>query len=169
MEFVFQTNYDLQAMTVLARGLRKTLRKKHSKRSHILGSIVIIAGITLILARKSFDFKALLTCVAVLMIFFTLIFEDNLNGWIAKKRGIPGLNSSSTVFYPDRYVSVTELGESTFFYENIIALAEHKDYFLLLFGPSHGQIYAKAGMTGGTENAFRSFLEEKTRLFIHLI
>lgn len=35
MEFTFDTVYDQRAVTAMAHGLRKTIRKKHSRRSHI--------------------------------------------------------------------------------------------------------------------------------------
>lgn len=36
-EFTFETTYNQKAMTTMARALRKTVRKKHSRRSHIFG------------------------------------------------------------------------------------------------------------------------------------
>ena len=169
MEFTFQTVYDQKAMTALARGLRKTLRTKRNRRSRILGTIVAVLGFLLIWYRKTVDFRSVLTAAAILAIIFALLREDKLNGTIAKKRGLPGLEESATTFREECYHSVTALGETTFYYEKILALAETEEYFLLLFSPSHGQIYSKAGMTGGDETAFRSFIEKKTNLTIKRI
>ena len=44
MEFIFETTYDKEALTVMARALRKTVRKKKSRRSHIFGWIVAALG-----------------------------------------------------------------------------------------------------------------------------
>ena len=44
MEFTFETSYNQKALTTMARALRKTVRKKRSRRSHILGWIVMIMG-----------------------------------------------------------------------------------------------------------------------------
>ena len=36
MEFIFETNYDQKGISAMAEALRKTVRKKRSKRTHIL-------------------------------------------------------------------------------------------------------------------------------------
>ena len=164
MEFVFTTSFDQKAMHALARGLRKTLRAKRNRRSRILGMLVVILGGVLIWAQGTVDVRSVVTALAMLAIGCTLLWEDQINGAIAKKRGLPGLEEAETVFSDESYHSTTPLGETTFHYSNIRALAETEDYFLLLFGPSHGQVYAKKGMTGGTEQQFREFLEEKTKI-----
>lgn len=164
MEFTIETVYDSAAMKALARGLRKTLRAKRSRRSRILGTLVVIFGMLLIWSRKTVDIRSILTAAVMLVMVFTLLREDDLNGRIAKKRGLPGLDSAVTIFRPENYHSVTALGETTFVYGNIRALAETDAHFLLLYSPSHGQVYSKKGLTGGTEADFRAFLEEKTNL-----
>ena len=169
MEFVFQTVYDQKAMTALVKGLRKTLCAKRSWRSRIFATIVVILGVFLIWSQKTVDIRSIVTACAILVIVFALLREDHLNGRIAKKRGLPGLEKSVTAFREQNYYSITALGETTFFYENIVALAETNEFFLILFSPSHGQIYSKAGMTGGDETAFRSFIEKKTNLTIKRI
>ena len=47
MEFSFETVYDQKAVTAMAHGLRKTIRKKHSRRSHVFGWFVV--ALTLLL------------------------------------------------------------------------------------------------------------------------
>lgn len=169
MEFTFHTVYDQKAMTALARGLRKTLRAKRNRRSRILGTIVSVVGFLLIWYRGTIDFRSVLTAAAILVILYVLLCEDNLNGSIAKKRGLPGLNESVTTFAEGSYHSVTPLGKTTFYYNNILAAAETPDYFLLLFSQSHGQVYSKASLTGGSEDDFRSFIEDKTNLTVQRI
>lgn len=164
MEFIIETTYDLSAMKALARGLRKTLRAKRSRRSHILGTIVIILGLVLLISKRRFDMQSAVTAAAVIAIMYVFLREDDLNGQTAKKRRLPGLDSAVTTFREDNYHSVTALGETTFFYDKILVLAETQDYFLFLFSPNHGQVYAKSGMIGGTEEEFRDFLENKTKL-----
>jgi len=41
MEFRFETVYNQKAFTSMAKALRKTIRKKRSKRSHIFGWMVV--------------------------------------------------------------------------------------------------------------------------------
>ena len=162
MEITIKTQYDQKAMTALARGLRKTVRKKHSRRSNIFGWIVVVMAAILVLSAKEINGKVIFTGLAGLMIVLAFLFEDALNGMIAMKRGIPGLHSAVTTFREDGYHSKTEVGESDFPYAPIVAMAESKDYFLLLIGPSHGQVYDKRGFLSGTAEDFRRLLEEKT-------
>ena len=164
MEFIIETVYDDSAMKALARGLRKTLRAKRSRRSRIIATVVVIFGTLLIWSQKTLDIRSVLTAAAMLAIIFVLLREDDINGKIAKKRGLPGLDRAVTTFREENYHSVTALGETTFGYERILALAETDAYFLLLYSPSHGQVYSKQNLTGGTEQEFRAFLESRTGL-----
>lgn len=164
MEFTVQTTYDQKAMKALAKGLRKTLRAKRNRRSRIFATVVVLLGMFLIWSRKTVDLRSIVTAAAMLAIVFALLREDDLNGRIARKRGLPGLEESFTTFRKENYHSITALGETTFYYEKILALGESEEYFILLFSPSHGQVYAKAGLSGGTADEFRRFLEEKTKL-----
>ena len=50
MEFTFETNYNQKSLTAMARVLRKTIRKKRSKRSHIFGWIIVVLSTLLTLA-----------------------------------------------------------------------------------------------------------------------
>ena len=53
MEFSFTTTYDLPALTCMARALRKTVRKKHSRRSRIYAAVVMALGaVVLIFWRR---------------------------------------------------------------------------------------------------------------------
>ncbi len=169
MEFTIETPYNLTTLAALAGALRKTLRIKKSRRAAILAVVIMVLGGILIFTRDSFDFNSAITALVMLVMVFVLLNQDTLNGWIAKKQGVPGLTHSVTVFREENYTSSTELGETTFLYENVFALAESKGYFFLLFGPSHGQVYAKAGMTGGTAEEFRTFIQKRTKLTIQKI
>lgn len=164
MEFRMETRYDQKTMKALARGLRKVMRTKRSKRSHRFGWIVTALGVVLMLSAERFTLRVAVTGLAVLAILLALLFEDAINGYVARKRGLPGLDRSVATFRQDDYHSATPLGESTFSYETIAALGETDSYFLFFFSPSHGQIYDKETLTGGTEAQFRALLEERTNL-----
>ena len=51
MEFQFETRYDQKGLNALARALRKTIRKKRSRRSHIFGWCIV--ALDVLLDRKS--------------------------------------------------------------------------------------------------------------------
>ena len=52
MEFTTTTDYDMKTLTAMARALRKTVRKKRSRRAHIFGWIVVLLG-TFLLRRAA--------------------------------------------------------------------------------------------------------------------
>ena len=61
---MFQTNYDIAALTAMSKALRKTARRKRSRRSHVFGWIVIILVVLLSLAQSDtyiVDFKRIVT------------------------------------------------------------------------------------------------------------
>ena len=162
MEFVFETNYDRKAMTAMARGLRKTVRKKHSRRSHILGWIVIALG--LLLSWPSGEIRAsdVLMWAAIVVMVIALLFEDRLNGYFARKKMLPGTSHSKAIFTEEGYRSETQMGNTEWKYENITAMAELNDYFVFLFSKNHAQVYDKRTLTGGTAEEFRTFIQEQT-------
>ena len=169
MEFSFETAYDQKAMTAMAKGLRKTVRKKRSRRSHIFGWMVTALALLLVYRSGQFDFRAAVTLLAALLILLTLIFEDRLNGYFARKKMLPGSEKAVSHFTDESYTSETEIGKTEFYYEKIIALAETGDYFIFLFSSSHAQVYDKRTLSGGSLEEFRTFIEERTRMQISRI
>lgn len=163
MEFTFETAYDRNALTAMARGLRKTVRKKHSRRSHVLGWIIIVLALFLAFLSGPFDFRAVVTLIAALVMIAVLCFEDRLNGYFAGKRMLPGTQHASSRFADASFTSATEVGSTEFYYDKIIALAESRDYFIFLFSNNHAQVYDKRTLSGGSIDEFRSFITEKAQ------
>ena len=166
MEFIFVTRYDHKGVSTMAKALRKTVRKKKSRRSHIIGVAVIILALLLALPfgnrNDPFEFKDAITFSIAVVLALTLIFEDKLNGYIAMKRMLPGLESSTVVFNRNSYFSETEIGKSEFKYDNIQTIAENEDYFVFIFSANHAQIYDKNGLSGGNVDDFRLFIQQVT-------
>jgi len=162
MQFTFETEYNAKALTAMAKALRKTIRKKHSRRSHIVGWIVIAFGLLLMVKASAFDFRAVVTSLALLAVLASLLFEDRLNGAIAKKRLLAGTERAVSVFSESGSASTTELGRSEWNYEKIAVIAETADFFVFIFSASHAQLYDKRTLQGGTADAFRRFIEAAT-------
>ena len=171
MEITCTTVYDQKTVTAMARGLRKTIRKKHSRRSHILGGIVTAAAVLFpIFSRKEgeslLSFQGIVMWLIATVLVAVLIWEDQINGYFAKKRMLKGTEKALAVFDTDRvdrFHSETEVGSSEFSYEKILLVAETERYFVFLFSSSHAQIYDKHSLTGGTVEEFRVFLSERTQ------
>ena len=47
MPYTFETNYDFKALTAMARALRKTVRRKTSRRVRVFGGIAVAVGLLL--------------------------------------------------------------------------------------------------------------------------
>ena len=161
MEFTFETQYDAKTLALMARALRKTIRKKHSRRSHIFGWMVTALAVLLLLSKDElvFDLRTIVTVLAALAIVTALLFEDRLNGYVAKKRMLPGTEKAVSVFSEGGFSTSTDIGKTEWNYDRITLIAESADFFVFIFTANHAQIYDKRTLTGGTADEFRSFLE----------
>lgn len=166
MEFTFETTYDQKAVTTMAKVLRKTVRKKRSRRAHIFGWIVIALALLLTLPlgeeTLSVDVRTVITWLAAFVILIVLLFEDSINGYIARRRILTGTNQCTTAFQDENFTSTTEIGKTEFLYNNISLLAETDCYFVFVYDKSHAQVYDKRKLSGGTVEEFRKFITEKT-------
>ena len=161
MEFRFETEYNAKTLPVMARALRKTVRKKKSRRTHILGWLLTALCVVLILIGEP-GFRRNVSVAAAVVMWLTMIFEDRINGFFAKKRMLPGTEKAVTVFSEAGYVTETEAGKTEWKYDTIIAIAESREFFVFLLSMNHGQLYDKGSVQGGTAEEFRRFLEENT-------
>lgn len=166
MEFIIETIYDQESITVMAEALRKTVRKKRNKRTHIIGWIIVLLAILLVVPSKGekiiITSNMVVTWIVVLIMLLTLLFEDKINAYIAKKRMIKGTEKAVTVFNEENYISTTDMGKTEWHYKNILQVAETEGYFVFIFDNSHAQIYDKNKFTKGLVEDFRTFICEKT-------
>lgn len=45
MGIQFETDYNMETLTAMAKGLRRTVRKKRSRRVHIFAAVVLVLGL----------------------------------------------------------------------------------------------------------------------------
>ena len=176
MKYTFETLYNQEALTVMAKCLRKTVRRKKSKRSHIFGWIVVILAVILSVASdaESFaiDFKKVITWTAALAIVISFIFEDWLNGYFAKKRMLKGTEKSTSTFDTEiatAFISETAIGKSEFSYDKVAQIAETERYFVFIFSENHAQVYDKVSISGGTVDEFREFISKVTNKTVVIV
>lgn len=166
MEFTVETVYDQKAVTAMARGLRKTIRKKHSRRSHVFGWLVIALVLLLTLPRNgeplAIEGRTILTWAVGVILLVTLLFEDKINAWFARRRMMKGTDRAVSTFTEGGYCSETAAGKTEWRYENIAHLAEDANYFIFVFDQRYAQVHAKQGMGGGTVEEFRDFIVRMT-------
>lgn len=163
MEFTFETHYNAATMTVMARALRKTVRKAHSRRSHLFGWVVVLLAVLLLLADGfAPDLRTIVTAAAALAVVAALLLEDRINGFAASRRLLRGTETAVTVFSESGFVTTTEVGRTEWKYDRILQIAETDGFFVLIFSASHAQLYDKQHLQGGTPEEFRRFLETAT-------
>ena len=167
MAFTCTTRYDCKAMTALVRARRKTVRRKQSRRAHLLGWLAAAVGISQLLPPPALWKTVLIVC-ALALVLGALLFEDRLNGFAAARQVSPRGAVATAHFPADSAVYRLELPNerSAFRYDDILTLAETPDYFVFLTGESHGQVYDKHTLTGGTADEFRAFLQSSTGLSV---
>lgn len=164
MEFTAETTVDLRAMAALSRASRRTLGRRRSIAIHIFCWVVLVLDLLLSLLFWLGGDVPWLNLLLGLMLLGALLFEDRINGALGLRLVLPDTRQITARFTEDGYRHTTPVSESTWHYEQIQAVCETEDYFLLLLSRRHGQIYSKAGFTQGTLEAFRTFIAEKTGL-----
>lgn len=162
MSFTIETRYNAKTMACMARVLRKTVRKKHSRRSHLFGWLVVAFGLLLAVPDAALDFRTVLTVAAVALVLIALLLEDRINGYVARRRMLPGTETAVTVFTESGFVSTTGIGRTEWKYDAIRLVAETDGFFVFVFDASHAQLYDKAHLEGGTVEEFRRFLQSVT-------
>ena len=160
MEFTFETRYNAQTLTVLAKALRKTVRKRHSRRTRIFAWTAAVLDV-LLLAAKGFTPtpRTAFLAVAGLVLLSALLLEDRINGRAACKRLLPGTETARAAFSDGGFTSVTDAGRTEWHYGSIAAVAETADFFVLVFDAHHAQLCDKRTLQGGTPEDFRRFIE----------
>ena len=173
--FIFKTTYNQEALAVMARTLRKTLRKRHSILTRIFISVLIAIFLFVVvnyfLIGEAGENIFTLVCYigTIIILFLIILMEDNLNGWIAGKQMPPNTKEALTFFEEDTYTNATAAVKSMFTYEQIKVICETKEYIVFFLSKKHGQIFDKKGFQNGDLQNFRIFIREKTGKAIQYI
>lgn len=165
MEFVNQTTIGHKELTALARGARKSVRRKRNYFVRLIGTL--IATLNIFFAWMSFklnDGRWWLNAALALFLLVIIYGEDWLNGRISSRYVLPDAKDVTTTFGPDMYANTSKNADSRFTYDQIQAVCETQEYFLFYLNRNLGQIYAKNGFTKGTPMAFRDFIRRRTGL-----
>ena len=166
MEFRFETDYNLETLTAMAKGLRKTVRRKRNRRTRIFAGIVLVVGLVSsalsIASKEPLRARNLLMLLAMLCVIYASLQEDRLNARAAKCRLLPGTEHAGCVFGEDGYTIKTSVTESRFSYAQIRAVAELPRYLVLALSNNQAQAFDKESLSGGTIEEFRAFLADKT-------
>ena len=168
MEFHFTTVYDHACLTAMAKALRKTVRRRHSRRTHLLGylliAVVLLLWLPIFSGRRSADSGDIVSLIAIIFVAVVLWKEDSLNALLAGKRMLPTSQRAEATFTETGYRSVTAAATTEWNYENIslAAICDVGDFVVFVLNKTLAQAYDKRTLTGGSMDEFYRFLEEKT-------
>ena len=166
MELTFKMNYDQKAMTTMAKAIRKGLQEEQNKKSLVIGWIFVALTVLILLLSDKFGWMQIAALVLIVGFAAYLIFQDQVNGYLAMKKLPAGMRTGKWLFREDGYFSDTEAGESDYSYENIFMMVESQGYMMLVFHEGTAHIIELATIEGGTAEDFRRLLRKKTSLTI---
>ena len=166
MEIHVKTVYDQRALTAMVRGLRKTVRRKRSRRSHIVGWVLVVLALLFGVGDLALNpgWKGWVDLAVAAVLLMVLLTEDRVNGFFAGRKVLPGSREVETVFTDANYVAAVQNAQTRWSYESIRAIAEGREFIVLALSDRHAQIYDKGGISGGTAEELLSLLREKTGL-----
>ena len=166
MELTFKLNYDQKAMTAMARAIRKGLQEEQDRKSKIVGWVFIALTVLILLFSNSFGWMQIAACVIIAGFACYLIWQDQVNGYLAMKKLAANMRTGTWLFRDDGYFSNTEAGESDYSYESIFMMIESQGYMILVFHEGKAHIIDMSTVQGGTADDFRRLLRRNTSLTI---
>lgn len=166
MKFQFETNYDMRSLTAMAKGLRMTVRSKESKRNRIMCIVMAAIMLLLVLANGSaaleMTFWNVLNWIIIAALILSVIFDDAVNAYLSQRRKVVGREKTAVVFSPDKYQLITAKRSSSWYYTRIAALAEDRDFFVIVLNESNAQVFKKNTLKDASMDEFRTFIKQAT-------
>lgn len=162
MELTCTTVYSRKALADMGKALRKTTRKKSNRWNRVLGWILMAVCLMGALDPQMTLWIRVTDGIAVALLLAVLFGEDMIGAFFSKRRAMPGMEEGCFTFLPDCYESQITGAVTQWQYETIQALAETRDYLVLVLGKNHAQACDKKAVQGGTAEELGRYLEEKT-------
>ena len=166
MEFTFDLNYDLKAMTAMAKAIRVGLQEEQNKKSKIIGWGFVALTILILLFSSTFGWMQIAATIIIALFAAYLIWQDQVNAYFAMKKLPAKMRTGRWLFRDDGYFSDTEAGESDYSYKNIFMMVESQGYMILVFHEGRAHIIDLSTIQGGTAQDFRRLLRRETSLTI---
>lgn len=162
MVFVCNTRYSLKALSVMSRMLRKTVRVRLTRWLRAASWMTIGLCLLSIYIAWGDPWRVAVYAAVVILLILVAWKGDVLNGFVAKRKALPGTEFACTTFRQDCFVIQIAGAVTQWQYDRINAMAESKQYILFAMGKNHAIALDKQGLEGGSVGEFRRFLEEQT-------
>ena len=173
--FRIESVYDHACLYAMAKAMRKTVRRKRSRRSNIVAwiliVIVVLQWLPIIFGNRWASVSDWVSLIVIVIMAFVVLREDHLNARISEKRMMPSQKQAVTTFNEDGYICVTESAttEWNFSTGHIAAICDVGDYLVFVLNKTYVQGYDKRTLSGGSIEEFYRFLEEKTGITVKKI
>lgn len=156
----------MRSLTAMAKGLRKTVRVKESKRNRVMCLTMAVIMLALILVNGSaaleVNFWNVLNWIIIAVLILSVLFEDMVNAYFSQRRKIVGREKTAVVFSTDKYQLITAKRSSTWYYTRVAALAEDRDFFVIVLNESNAQVFKKNTLKDAGMEEFRTFIKQAT-------
>jgi len=166
MEISFETYYDHAALRAMSKALRKTMRKRKSMFMRVISLAFIAFAVYRALPINGREFStspsALVSYLALIMLFTAVFFEDTINGLAAQGKHIHKGDEIDAIFRETEYELRSDDGITFWQYRSITHVAETRYFFVFVFDSNHAQVFDKDSIVGATVDDFRDFIEKKT-------
>lgn len=162
MAFTCNTTYNSKALAAMSRVVRKTVRIKVNRGVKLFSWLVIALCLLCVYTSWGEPWRMASNAGVAVLLLVVNWKQDAINGFFARRKAMPGMESASATFHPDCYEVRMAGAVTQWQYSRVLVLAETKAYFVFALGKNYAQAFEKAGLEGGTEGEFRRWLEEKT-------
>ena len=162
MEFTCHTTYNQNALTAMARAVRKTVRSKQSRWIRLYARIIVVLLLVSLWLTWGNILQTVLHGAVIAALLLIDWKEDAINAYFAKRKALPGTTASDTTFFSDHFLVKTAAAESKWQYDKILTLAETGDYLVFVMGKNHALAMEKAALKGGSIPEFYRFIDEKS-------
>ena len=116
MEFVNQTVIGKKELTALARGARKSIRRRRGHTIRIAGGAIILLNVFFAwTSLRIGDSRWWINGVLALFLLVVIFGEDQLNGRISAKYLLPDAQKVTASFGPEQYTHTTATSDNGLF------------------------------------------------------
>ena len=158
MQIQVETVYSLPVLTAMARALRKTLRRKKSRRTRIFSVVLMLIALLTIVLSLTTDpsFPAIISmAVLTLALLAVMIWEDQLNGYWARRQILAGTEVAQTTFTEDGYTTTTRAAKRNGVMSRSSVFARHQTISFYCWMPTTPRFLTSTGFWQATQSSSR--------------
>ncbi len=167
MRFQVHTVYDSETVRELQNTIQENIpaaRTRTVRRNLLLGGAACLAGAALLAIVFDNSLMAIVPLICGIILVSTgASFHSTLAARREKeaRKDVP-VSETDVFLEEDSFQVLNQKGAAAYAYAGCTALLENQRHFILMLGNQHAVALDKEGIQGGTAEALRAFLQEKT-------